>query len=167
MTHATILAAAAAGCLALLSYAALHDVVGRTIPNSVCAAIAALGCLRAILLQTATPSVLIAGAIFTAAVLAWRAGLLGGGDVKLLAAASLMVAPHSVPMLLASISMVGGMLACLYLAARRVLPVPQPIRPQRLVRRVVRAELWRVHRHGPLPYAVAIAIGTMTQMIGN
>ncbi len=162
-----MLAAVAAGCLALLAYGALHDIAGRTIPNSVSTAVAALGCLRAILVQTATPSILIAAAIFAAATLAWRAGLLGGGDVKLLAAASLVVAPDRVPTLLAAISMVGGMLACLYLAGRHVLPVPQPIRPARLVPRVVRAELWRVQRHGPLPYAVAIALGTMTQIVGR
>nr|WP_321983193.1 A24 family peptidase [uncultured Lichenicoccus sp.] len=165
LIHATMLAAA--GCLTLLAYAALHDLAGRTIPDGVSAAIAALGCLRAVLVQTATPSILMAAAVFASAALAWRAGLLGGGDVKLLAAVSLMVAPQSVPILLASISMVGGMLACLYLAARRVLPAPQPIRPTRLVRRVVRAELWRVHRHCPLPYAVAIALGTMTQIVGH
>ncbi|TLU72709.1 A24 family peptidase [Lichenicoccus roseus] len=154
-------------CVLLLAYAALHDVVGRTIPNGVPASLAALGCLRAALAHTIAPSLWIATMIFLAATLAWRKGLLGGGDVKLLAAISLVVTPHEVPVLLISISMVGGMLAILYVFAGKVLPQPQPVRPRHLVRRAIRAELWRVHRRGPLPYAVAIALGTMTQIVGH
>lgn len=156
-----------AGCSALLIYAALHDVVGRTIPNFVSLILISLGFLRITMAHTMLTSVLAAGAVFAVALLVWYAGLLGGGDVKLLTATRLVVPPQDVPMLLVSVAMVGGMLACIYVAARHILPVPVVQRPRDIFRRIVRVELWRVHRRGPLPYAVAIALGTMTQLVGH
>ena len=158
---------AAGGCIALLLYAALHDIIGRTIPNTVSIILAGLGLIRAMLSHTVLPSMITAGAVFAAAVLVWRSGLLGGGDVKLLGSTCLIVTPQETPMLLASTAIIGGALACLYVAAGYLLPGPVSTRPAGIFRRVVRVELWRVHRRGPLPYAVAIALGTMTQLVGH
>ena len=154
-------------CSALLLYAALHDVVGRMIPNSVSIILVVLGVLRATLAHTLLPTILIAVAVLGLAMLVWQAGLLGGGDVKLLASTCLVVPPQGVPMLLASISIAGGLLACIYVAARHVVPVPSAQRPADVFRRAVRVELWRIHRRGPLPYAVAIALGAMTQIAAH
>lgn len=154
-------------CGALLTYAALHDVAGRTIPNLVSILLAGLGFARAAMTHTVLPSILVAGAVFALAMLVWRAGLLGGGDVKLMGSTCLVVPPQEVPVLLASVAIMGGLLACIYLAARHVAPVPQSRRPPGIFRRAVRVELWRIHRRGPLPYGVAIALGTMTQLAGH
>ena len=156
-----------ASCGMLLVYAALHDLVGRTIPNSVSLAVTCIGLLRVVMAHTLLPSLLVASLVFSLAVLGWRAGMGGGGDVKMLGATCLLVPPQDVPVLLAAVTIVGGGLACIYLVVGRILPHPQSERPSGFLRRAVRVELWRVHRRGPLPYAVAISIGTMSQMLGQ
>lgn len=85
----------------------------------------------------------------------------GGGDVKLLGAAALGVAPGSVVSFVMTVAVMGGLLAILYLVARPLLGPAGPARPQGLLGRVVRAERWRIRRGGPLPYACAIAAGLL------
>jgi prepilin peptidase CpaA len=150
----------------MLVVAALHDVVARTVPNSVALIIAAAG-----LVAQASRSLSGAGhllvslpvalAVFVAAALLWRRGLMGGADVKLFAASALLVPPMLVPSMLACITIAGGVLALVYLLARRRLPRPVPGRPPGIVARIVRLERWRLRRGGPLPYAVAIACGVV------
>lgn len=77
-------------------------------------------------------------------------GWMGGGDVKLLAAAAAWTTLKGLPMMLGSILMAGGLLAAILLAARFVARsrglaaegLPGPLRPG-----------------APLPYAIAIAAG--------
>lgn len=143
----------------LLAAASAHDVAARTIPGLTCVAIALLGLLARDVAGQLAPAVAAAGAVFAGAFLCWRRGWLGGGDVKLLGAAALAVPPASVPALLAATAIAGAGLALLYLAARRVVAAPAGPRPRGLLARAVRAERWRIARGGPLPYAVAIALG--------
>jgi hypothetical protein len=42
-----------------------------------------------------------------------------------------------------------------------ILPRPTPKRPRGLIGRILRVEAWRIHHRGPLPYACAIAAGTL------
>jgi prepilin peptidase CpaA len=150
----------------MLVVAALHDVMARTVPNGVALAIAASGLVAQISqslmgaghLLVSIPVALI---VFVAAALLWRRGLMGGADVKLFAASALLVPPMLVPSLLASITIGGGLLALVYLVARRRMPRPEPGRPPGLFARVIRLERWRLRRGGPLPYAVAIAGGVV------
>jgi prepilin peptidase CpaA len=177
--HLTWVAAVIAGAV-MLVMAALHDVVARTVPNQLAAAIACAGlvgqcaALAASLgnaLSTggsladgffrAGMAMLASAGVFVAAALAWRRGWMGGGDVKLLGAASSLMPAVLVPTLLMATSLAGGVLALVYLVARRRLARPGSGRATGLLARAVKAERWRLRRGGPLPYAVAIASGAV------
>ena len=143
-------------CGLLLAYAAAHDIAVRTVPNRVSIGIALLGLLHAVLAGIVLPGVSIALVVFGCGVLAWRAGLLGGGDVKLMAAVSLWFRPHAEPLFLVMMSILGGVLAVLYLVLGHLVPASGGTPSGNLARRVIRAELRRIRRRSPLPYAVAI-----------
>lgn len=147
--------------------AALHDVVARTIPNRLSLGIALLGmCLHA---GVGDLGVALAAAalVFLLTALAWWFRALGGGDVKLLAACALLPPPAAVPGMILTIALAGGALGLLYLALRRLPASPRPSRSRAaaLPRRAWRAELWRIRRGGPLPYAVAIALGASLSLL--
>ncbi len=144
--------------LALLLAAALHDAAFRTVPNTLCVAVLCCGLVARALAGQIVPSLLAAALTFAVAALCWRRRWLGGGDVKLLAAVTLLIPPVAVPLLVAWVALSGGALTLPYLLARHRLPVLAG--PHRhLLGRVARTESWRLRRGGPLPYAVAIAAG--------
>ena len=152
-------AALLAASVCMLIYAALHDVASRTIPNTVSVVLAVLG-LGLRLLDHRPVSGLLAGlATFLFAAWLWRRGWLGGGDVKLLGATAIVVPPQDVLALLSAIALSGSALAVLYLLLRCLVPAPSHHRPAAMLIRLMRAEQWRIRRHGPLPYASAIAAG--------
>jgi prepilin peptidase CpaA len=103
--------------------------------------------------------------VFVVAVLCWFRGWLGGGDVKLLGAAALAVPVTGVASFILGVGMAGGVLALLYLLARRLVPAARVSTPGSLAARVWRAECWRIRRGGPLPYGVAIAIGGVLTLL--
>jgi len=78
-------------------------------------------------------------------------GWLGGGDVKLLAAIALWFDISGGLALLAYVSIGGGLLALVFIIARRLLPAPKNggVRPPALRPR------------GPIPYGLAIATGAL------
>ena len=143
----------------VLLAASVHDIIARTVPDWMALALALFGlALRA--MAGSLPAGLLAGAIvFVLAAFCWRRGWLGGADVKLLGAAAIVVSPNDVLTFIAAVALAGGVLALLYLAARRIVGAPAARRPGRLIARALRAERWRIHRGGPLPYACAIAAG--------
>lgn len=152
--------------LALLLFAALHDVALRTVPNIV----PALLILAGVLLRLASGNLLAGAAcmaaVFVATALCWQRGWMGGGDVKLYAACALLVPPGLVMNFILASALAGGALALLYLALRAVSPKrPNGLRPQTFLARLVRAESRRVRRGGPLPYASAIALGAICTLI--
>ena len=102
--------------------------------------------------------------MLAAATLLWLRGVLGGGDVKLLAAVSLVVPAAAVPALLLAIVLAGGVLAAVHMVLRGRLAPPSPARPAGALRRILRCEGWRIRRGAPLPYGVAIAAGTVFAM---
>jgi len=146
------------GMLLLLT-TAVHDIMARTVPNRLAAAVAAVGTAVQLMQGALLPAALAALLVFVVAALCWRHGLMGGGDVKLLAATALLVPPGSVPALIAAISLFGAALAFVYLASRRRVTLGRSTAPHGLMARAMRAERWRLRRGGPLPYAVAIASG--------
>ena len=158
-----IVPAAPLACAGLLLLAALHDIMARTVPNWV-AVVVALGGLGARIVDGHLLGGLLAAvAVFAITAFCWRRGWLGGADVKLIAAATLAVPQGQFGTFIVAMSFSGSILAILYLvggriarAARRDAAKP---RPTNLLARAMRAELWRLRRGGPLPYACAIAAG--------
>ncbi len=154
----------------MIVMAALHDVLARTGPNGLALSIAGAGLLAQIGVAAGAADVRIgllsiayalvaAILVFVAAALMWRQRWMGGGDVKLLGAAALLMPAGLVPMLVVATSLSGGVLSVIYLSTRHRLSPPGPMRAHSLVGRAIRAERWRLRRGGPLPYAVAIAGG--------
>jgi prepilin peptidase CpaA len=80
--------------IGVFAIAAYGDVRARHIPNSLPLAIGALALVQLTPVGDPHPALWTIGAaamIFVLGLLQWRLGLLGGGDVKLLAAAALLV----------------------------------------------------------------------------
>jgi len=151
--------------LLLLAFAGWRDVATRLIPDSLCVALAVLGlAIRAASgLWAALASTGVAVLLFALLAVAHARGLLGGGDVKLMAATAMQFPPAGILHLLLAISVAGGVLAAVHLALRR-LPAPARHMPRghtlrrHTLRRLWAVERWRVQR-GSLPYGVAIACG--------
>jgi prepilin peptidase CpaA len=149
----------------LLLLAALHDIVARTVPNGVSVLLALMGLGARIMDSNVLVGAAAAAAVFFVAAFLWRRGWMGGGDVKLIGAAALLLPPYHVVPFIVAMSISGSILAALYLAAGHVARRNKPsqdghaIRPAGLLPRAVRVELWRMRRGGPLPYACAIAAG--------
>lgn len=154
---------------ALLGLVAWRDIAVRLIPNwaSGCVLLAGLG-LRG-LTGDVFAGLLAGGIVFAGAFLVWWFGLLGGGDVKLLGAAAVLVPPGDAARLLLGIALLGGVLAAGYILARSRLrrrPAGKTARPPGLLGRIARVEAWRIRRGGPLPYGVAIGAGTLCILAG-
>ena len=161
---ATAVLAYALGASALLLFAAWCDLATRTIPDGVSVTLAVLGLAARAASEgpaSVAVSVMVAVALFLAFVPLHARGAVGGGDVKLLTALAIGLAPLATLDLLVSTVMAGGVLSLLYLSLR-LLPRPLPLAPQPhawRASRVLSLERRRFNRRGPLPYAVAIAVG--------
>jgi prepilin peptidase CpaA len=149
------------GGLAVMLFAALHDIGFRTVPDSASIALLLLGVAWRLLENPRwlPYSAGIAATILVITYLLWRQGWMGGGDVKLLTAAGMFVPPWMVPLMVSGTALAGGVLALFYLVAGLVVKRPGRPRPARFILRVLRCEQWRLSRRGPLPYAAAIAVG--------
>ena len=86
-------------------------------------------------------------------------GWFGGGDVKLISAMAVGLAPHETWLFIVATVFAGGVLGVAYIVARNLVPETRVVEGGTLLRRVLAVEAWRVRRRGPLPYAVAIATG--------
>jgi prepilin peptidase CpaA len=107
-------AVATAGVLVGLSVtAAIFDARSRKIPNALTAVLA----VAALLLHApygfaSVGDTLVAMvSVFLAGAVAFRAGILGGGDVKLLTGCAGMVGTHALPLLLVAVFGAGAILA--------------------------------------------------------
>lgn len=158
--------ALAALILILLGFAAWRDIATRTIPDVVSAGILLVG------LAARAPSGWTAVAtsaatmvfVFAALLPCHSRGLVGGGDVKLLAALAFGLSPFASYQMIAYVVLAGAILALVYVALRRILlhfDTPSHAAPRRgsIAHRVLAIELWRIRKGAPLPYALAIAIG--------
>ena len=148
----------------VLVLAALHDVAARTIPDWTSIVLAALGLALRFAAGQLPMALILAVTVFAACAFCCLRGWLGGGDVKLLAACTLLVPPTGVFGLLCDTMLAGGVVALVYLVGRtrgrrhaaKIAP-----RPTGLLARLWRCERHRFGRGGPLPYGSAIAAGTM------
>jgi prepilin peptidase CpaA len=150
----------------ILLLAAARDIMTRTVPNWIPLTLAVLCTALAIVGFRPIWGLGFGLGVFLFCFFCWRRGWMGGADVKLLGAAAIAIAPSDVEMFLVGISLFGGVLGLIHLAGRFVLPrLPKTCsltpRSRYLLARVLRVEAWRILRHGPLPYACAIAAGTL------
>ena len=133
----------------LFAAAAISDARHRRISNRLSIGLAALGLFRIAFdlaaggsPWTATGDIAAALAVFALGALAFHLRLLGGGDVKLLAAGALLLGIGDLAPFLIATVLSGGLLAVAFVAWHCLLPG------------------WRYRGSFPsLPYAVAIAAG--------
>ncbi|WP_245906530.1 A24 family peptidase [Teichococcus aestuarii] len=149
--------------LPLLAVAAWRDIATRTIPDtvSILAALIGLAARLALGPQAALLSVLTAAVLFALLLFLFARGALGGGDVKLMSALALGMAPAMVWDFLVVTALAGGVLALVYLALSWLLPahLARPATAGGILPRLCHVEAWRIRRRGPLPYGLAIALG--------
>jgi prepilin peptidase CpaA len=148
--------------LVILVLAGLHDFAVRTVPNFYSVLLFGAGVALRLLNgggHALSWGLVACFIVFAVTFICWRLGWMGGGDVKLLTASAIFVAPLHVPELVASTAMAGGLLALVFVVGRRLARRPAPGRPPHFMPRILRCELWRLSRGGPLPYAAAIACG--------
>ena len=88
MLYLTLLTAI---CVGLLVLAAAHDLAARTIPNALSAALAGGGVLFHLATADLSRALAAAAAVGALVGFCWLRGWMGGGDVKLPAAAALAV----------------------------------------------------------------------------
>jgi prepilin peptidase CpaA len=129
----------------LLVVAAVIDVRTLTISNRLNLAVALLALpfwwsVGLPLWPDAAVQLAVAGGVFVLFALAFYAGMMGGGDVKLAAALALWFSPVSTVRFLVITSIAGGVLTLVVLAIHRLRS--RPGRPE-------------------IPYGVAIAIGAL------
>ncbi len=142
-------AMAAAALPVLLVWAGAVDTVTRSIPNAIVLLLAA--CFALFAAAAGIPAIdvlthlVCASAILAAGFVLFSHSLLGGGDAKLLAGASLWFGFENILPFLASVALAGGVLSLVYLAASGIgawfgLPIP---------------------RSSTIPYGAAIAAGAL------
>jgi prepilin peptidase CpaA len=147
--------------LGILVAAGLHDAALRTIPNWMPASLAAGGLVLRTHDGNAIPALGIAALLLIILGVLWLRDFIGGGDMKLIPAVALVLPPSGTPAFILSVALAGGVLALLYLALPFFVPRPAPGPRRGFLARVLKAEAWRLHRHGSLPYALAIAGGAL------
>lgn len=153
----------------LLTYAALHDLAVRTVPNWLPLVLLMLGVCARLLDHSLLAALSVAAVAFVFLFAIWVAGVMGGGDVKLWAATVLLIPPglHTELSFFLNVILFGGALALVYLSLSFVVPSPRPSRAGGYLRRFFRAEMWRIGRRAPLPYACAIAGGAIVAILPN
>jgi len=165
-----------AAALCALAAASSIDLRRRIIPNEASAFVAASGLALSLFSRpgTAWISLTIAlGLLLALTVVAHVAGM-GGGDVKLIAAVSLLAPPQGLAALLIGIALAGGLLSLVYLALRRLLTRPAasrpaPHRPRRHGRlaRFLRGERARIRASRTVPYSLAIFAGVILYVLSE
>ncbi len=149
----------------LLVIAALHDLAVRTVPNLVVGLVVVCGIGLAGMEHRLAAALAVSALLLLLSTILWLRGYMGGADAKLLAATGMLVTPGSIPVMLLTTALVGGLLCLPYLPGRRLFTRPAPGRPRSVPARLLRCERWRLRRGGPLPYAVAIAAGTLFALL--
>ncbi|HYH17741.1 MAG TPA: prepilin peptidase [Azospirillum sp.] len=146
------------GAAGLLMAAAISDVRCYRIPNTLCAALAVLFAVRAILAGPPFPfgHLIPATLVFAIGLVLFVRNLMGGGDVKLLAAAVLWIPPAFVLRQITGIALSGAVLALLLLLARGIARHGAFARDGDLP--------LLLQDKAPVPYGVAIALGTIAYL---
>jgi prepilin peptidase CpaA len=160
--------------LLALAGSAAADLRARIIPDEFAILIALCGLILALRSGAGPLWIGILAALCVLLVLGVLAhyNAIGGGDVKLIAATCLLVAPDRIPLLLIEIALAGGVLSCLYLAGGLLLRrQPALYRGQagtakaNAFRKWLRREGSRIARGFPMPYALAVLGGVTIHLI--
>ena len=151
--------------VAVLVFAAIHDIGFRTIPDWVAVTLAVDGCLLRLLDDRLLSGFACGLLIFALAAICWRRGWLGGGDVKLLGATAILVPPSLVPAYITAVALTGGGLALLYLILERIVPSPRLRYSGSLLWRILIVECRRIRRRASLPYATAISAAAVLMLV--
>lgn len=144
---------------ALFAAAAYGDVRSRRIPNALAAAVAALGAVRALLSGdpvAALLSIAAAAAVFAIGFLLFWRGLIGGGDVKLIAASVLLVGHDAISQFLLAMGLFGLVVTLAVLAADRLARRPALARAAGDTKPAARLTV---------PYGVAIAASGILTLV--
>lgn len=151
----------------LLVYASLHDLAARTVPNWLSACLLLIGLVLRLADHALLAGIAVGAVTFAVLAVIWMLGAIGGGDVKLWAASALLVPPLLQPELAFFLRVLfyGGVLAVVYLIVWRLVPRPRASRAGGRLRRVLRAEAWKIGKRAPLPYACAIAGGAIVTLL--
>lgn len=145
----------------LLVFAAARDIATRLIPDGVSIVIALAGLAGRVSVGWTDAGLSLAVgclAFILLLPLAMR-GWLGGGDVKLISAMAVGLAPQDTWLFIVATVFAGGVLGLAYILGRNLVPEVRLVGGETLFRRILVVEAWRMRRRGPLPYAVAIAAG--------
>jgi prepilin peptidase CpaA len=139
-----------AGFAGLMLIAAVEDLRRLVIPNTVVSALCVLWPLQLASAPTTSltgsaVAALCATSVFAAGALLFSRGLMGGGDVKLLTAATLWAGPGLTPALLIVTAVLGGLLTLVLLSPLALRAVFAPTAAAGAAKRM------------PVPYGVAIA----------
>lgn len=145
----------------LLWFAAARDIATRLIPDFVSIFIAGVGLVARLTLgwTEAAASFVVAIGVFAMLLILTMRGVLGGGDVKLVAAMSAGLPPIEAWNFVFATVLCGGVLGIAYILGRQLVPEAALAPGGSTFRRVLAVEARRIRRRGPLPYAVAIALG--------
>ena len=136
--------------------AAVFDTARFIIPDTLSLAVLVAGIGHCAVTGAGLPSHLAAPLVMLAAgLVVFHAGVMGGGDVKLLVGVAAWSGLEGLLPVVAAVSVAGGGLAIGVVLARRVAVAAAIARP-------------RVLRQGaPLPYGVAIAVGSLGWAAGS
>jgi prepilin peptidase CpaA len=162
-------------CLTALLASVWADLKDRIIPNEYVGVVAASGISITLLFrpEQAPYSLLAAALVLFGLGLLSHFNLMGGGDVKLISATVLMVPPGDAGRLLITIALAGGLLSCIYLAARLALRGRSVPKSSAAVEAGRNSGGWfsnecaRVAGGGPMPYALAILGGVAGYIAGE
>ena len=138
--------------IAAVSAAAIQDAVQLRISNLITLAVLILAIVAAFMVGIEVAvwqNLLVFGLVLAVGTVLFSRGVLGGGDVKLLAAVGLWADLGGAARLIASIFIFGGLLALLIVLGRTVLPAS-------LGERVA-----VLKPKAGIPYGIAIALGTV------
>jgi prepilin peptidase CpaA len=141
--------------LGLLALAVVTDLDAMRIPNRICLAIAALYPVHVLAGGVAIDwpaAVLAAGAVFAFGLIPFCLGLMGGGDVKLMAAAALWAGPAAALEFVLVTTFLGGLMAMVMMS-------PYRFAVALALARIGRNDIGAVLMGRVIPYAVAIAAG--------
>ena len=142
---------AAAGFVALLLAASCFDVFSLRIPNAIPAALIVLFILHALATRSVPAPLdhlLAMGLALLILLPLFALDMLGGGDVKLLAAVALWLGLNQLAALLILVGVIGGLFALLWLAMRWL--IRTGLRGRKLPR--------SLQARAPLPFALPIMV---------
>ena len=166
MDHADLSLIFMAAFTFLIVYAVVSDVTRLVIPNWVSIALVALFAAFLLLGSKPLPAIqhaLVAAAVLLLAFAAFAAGLMGGGDVKLIAAVALWAGPDKVLAFLLAMSLAGAALGLVIVGGTFYLRWDAAAEPATGLSRLFP----RWVRRGLTPYGFAIGVGALATVPGR